>query len=352
MGLLCTNGGRASVEHLESRRLLCSGGLESAEAHPGGEAAALAAPDTPAAAAVRNDATGHVTAAVARGRGMRGGEVVFGETAVVDGSVVAAWAVVSRKDGSVMAGGVSVPVALADTMPARGTGPAGAVASLDFPDVVRETTYFNHFEMHSEQQGHVAPPGSVNPNRNMVPHFDYHFYGIPEAEVWTIPLLRPPPALAPVPAERLPAGFTQPGFSQLQMGRHAGPAWQLTDPNPLSIVTLAGFLPDASRMHFIEPMISRDVLLREQDFPLEVPMPQVFDRDTRYPTRSDAVFHGGAHHFIYGDFVDTNPATAAAGADADAVPPAAGASSFAAGGSGVDGDGDEDGDRHLEAVLR
>ena len=351
MKLAGTNIGLAGVERLEARRLFCSTGLESAAAHSPGEARALVAADTPSAAGARNNTTGHVTAAVAQGRGMRGGRVVFGETAVVDGSVVAAWAVVSRKDGAVTAVGVSVPIELAQQMPARGAGPAGAVASLDFPAVVRETTYFNHFEMHSEQIGHVAPPGAVNPARNMVPHVDYHFYAIPEAQVWTIPLLRPPPALPDVPAERLPAGFTQPGFSQLQMGRHAGPAWQLTDPNPLSTVTLAGYLPDASRMHFIEPMVSRDVLLREQGFPLEVPMPQVFDRDTRYPTRSEAVFHGGTHHFIYSDFIDTRPATPAAGSDAEpvaaaaaAVPPTGRVSPFAGEVAAVHlGDDGEDG---------
>ena len=97
-------------------------------------------------------------------------------------------------------------------------------------------------------------PGSVNPDRNRVPHFDFHFYGIPEELVWAIPDILPP--LPRVPADRLPVGYTQAGRSVLQMGRHSGPVWALTDPNPLTAIMLAGFLPDGTQMHFLEPMIS------------------------------------------------------------------------------------------------
>ena len=297
---------------------MCGDLVDLAAGHaPAGGDTPVISSGAPAAAATpgRNDAAAHALAAFARSsHGVRGGRLVWGETGLVDGATVSTWAIVSRKDGSVMAAGATVPLSVAETMPARGAGPAGAVASLDFPAVVRESTYFDHFEMHSEPTGHVAPPGAVNPNRNFVPHFDFHFYGIPEAQVRAIPLLRPPPALPAVPADRLPAGHTQPGFSQLQMGRHSGPAWQLTDPEPLSSVVLAGFLPDASSMHFIEPMITQQVLMEQGDLSLEVPMPRAFDRDTLYPARSEMVFHGGAHHFIYSDFFDTHPATPSAAA--------------------------------------
>src|SRR5262249_21334292 len=99
-----------------------------------------------------------------------------------------------------------------------GSGPAGAIASLDFPALVQETTFFNHLEMQSNLHGHDTPRGSVNPTRNSVPHFDFHFYGIAEEQVWGIPALSPP--LPPVAADLLPAGYIQPGPSILQMGRH------------------------------------------------------------------------------------------------------------------------------------
>src|SRR5688500_2661010 len=103
-------------------------------------------------------------------------QLVFGDAAVVDGNVVVSWARV-HEDHGVKEVGVTIPVAVFDDMPDEdGDGPAGAFASLAFPDVVRETTYFNHVELHSNPHGHPTGPGSVNPDRNRVPHFDFHFY--------------------------------------------------------------------------------------------------------------------------------------------------------------------------------
>ena len=225
---------------------------------------------------------------------------------------VATWALVTPED-DVEEVGVTIPVALFDNQPTeRGTGPAGAIASLMFPDLVRQWTYFDHFELHTEPEGHVAPPGSVNPDRNRVPHYDFHSYAVPEEVVWEIPLVRPPsPALPPVPAERLPDGYIQPGFSQLQMGRHSSPAWSLFDPEPLSSIMIVGFppavegLPDPTQMHFIEPMVSREFLLERDDFELPVPMPQTFGRLMLYPTKFEAEYdpEQDAYHFVFSKFV-------------------------------------------------
>jgi hypothetical protein len=236
--------------------------------------------------------------------------LIVGDADLVAGNLVVSWARVHRDHG-VLEVGVTIPVAVFDDMPEDGDGPAGAFASLKFPAVVRETTYFNHVEVQSEPEGHVAPPGSVNPDRNRVPHFDFHFYAIPEDVVWQIPLVRPPsPALPAVPAERLPEGYIQPGFSQLQMGRHSSPAWSLLDPEPLSTIMIAGFppavegLPDPTQMHFLEPMISREFLLERNDFELPVPMPQTFGRQMRYPTKCVGEYDADldAYHIVFSEF--------------------------------------------------
>jgi len=260
-------------------------------------------------ATFRNDATAHVIAAFAPGRGIRGSEVLWGETTLIDGAIVGTWSIVSRKDGQTLAAGATIPLSLAENQPQeRGPGPAGAIASLKFPQVVQETTFFNHFELHTQPNGHPVSPLAVNPNRYRPPHFDFHFYAIPEEQVRTIPFA-PPVAL--VPADRLPAGYAQPGPSEPEMGRHAGPLSELSQQGPFSAVMIAGFTPDAAQMHFVEPMVTRAKLLERQDFTLPMPMPEAFDRDTLYPTRFEAVFHGGAHYFIFSDFIDTNPATTA-----------------------------------------
>src|SRR5262245_33998292 len=231
----------------------------------------------------------------------QGVRVLWGESTIIDGARVATWALVSPQDNTILAAGVTFSLKLAENMPEPGPGPAGAIASLAFPALVRETTFFNHLEIQPEPHGHEAAPGSVNPDRNRVPHFDFHFYGIPEEQVWAIPDLRPP--LPAVPADRLPAGYTQPGRSVLQMGRHSNPAWALTDPNPLSTIMIAGYLPDGSQMHFLEPMISQDVLLGRQDFSLPVPRPQTFGREMLYPSTFRAMFQGNAYSFVFSDFV-------------------------------------------------
>jgi hypothetical protein len=334
------------IEQLEQRRLLCADLVGAAGGHASDVVDASYVVEVPAAHGATIQAAAVVVAAFVKSNGgMRGGELVWGETTVVDGSAVATWAIISKKNGVVMAAGATVPVSLAETMPARGSGPAGAFASLEFPAVVQETTYFNHLEIHSQPNGHPAPPGSVNPDRNRVPHFDYHFYGIPEADVFNIPGATPP--LPPVAPDRLPAGYMQPGPSEPQMGRHSAPQWSLADPGPLSTIVLAGYLPDASQMHFVEPMISREVLLEQQDLSLNVPMPQTFDRDTRYPTTFEVVFKGGAHHFIFSDFIDTNAGSAQTTAGATPVKSglylqaAAPATSLFSASIG-DADGDED----------
>jgi hypothetical protein len=235
-------------------------------------------------------------------REAQGVRVIWGEATVIDSARMVTWALVSPQENQILAVGATMSLTFFDNQPQeRGPGPAGAWASLDFPDVVRDTTFFNHLEIQSEPNGHVAPPGSVNPDRNRVPHFDFHFYAIPEEQVWAIPLRTPP--LPAVPADRLPAGYLQPGFSQLQMGRHSSPVWSLTDPNPLSTIMIAGYLPDGSQMHFLEPMISRDFLLGKQDFTLPVPMPQSFGREMLYPTTFEATFQGNAYSFVFSDFV-------------------------------------------------
>lgn len=293
---------RLKVESLEDRTVLSA---VTFDAPPASLGVAVAAPEE----------AGHAVAAVAAEN--QGARVLWGQSGVIDGARVVAWALVSPHDGTVLAAGVTFSLKLAETMPQPGDGPDGAIAALAFPAVVQNTTFFNHLEIHSNPDGHEAPPGSVNPDRNRVPHFDFHFYGIPEEQVWAIPDQRPP--LPVVPADRLPAGYTQPGRSVLQMGRHSGPIWALSDPNPLSTIVLVGYLPDGSQMHFLEPMISQEVLLARQDFTLPVPTPRDLGRasPTLYPTSFNALFQGDTYSFVYSGFV-TQPAGASGVRDAAA----------------------------------
>lgn len=253
---------------------------------------------------------GLVGPVAAQGNGMR---VLWGEDAIIDGARVVTWALVSPPENTILAVGVNFSQKLAEEMPEPGTGPAHAIASLDFPALVQETTYFNHLEIQSNAHGHDTPPGSINPIRNSVPHFDFHFYSIPEEQVWAIPAALPP--LPPVAADRLPPGYIQPGPSILEMGRHSAPVWSLTDPNFLSTIMILGYLPDGSQMHFLEPMISQEVLLAGQDFTLPVPVPQTFGQEMLYPTQFEAIFQGDAYSFAFSNFASVgSPVAVGAGA--------------------------------------
>jgi len=230
-----------------------------------------------------------------------GDKILVGETTLVAGGPVSTWARVNG-EGKVIWVGATIPLSMVENQPPPGTGPAGAIAVLNYPPVVQQTTYFNHFELHSQAHGHPTNPGYETHDRYSEPHFDFHFYSIPVAQVLTIPLALPP--LPDVPTDRLPAGYVQPEFSVPQMGRHCAPLSEFIAVGPLDVTTIVGFMPDASYMHFIEPMISRDFLLTRENFTLSVPMPLRLGRATSYPT--ECVVHydkdADAYHIVFKGF--------------------------------------------------
>ena len=228
---------------------------------------------------------------------------IAGESATIGGATISTWARVNG-GGKVIWVGLTMPVSLAENMPPPGSGPAGAIATLNYPAVVQQTTYFNNAEVQANLHGHPTNPGYQTTNRYSEPHFDFHFYSIPVAQVLTIPFRPPFPPLQSVPADRLPAGYAQPEFSVPQMGRHAAPFSEFTAVGPLDATMIAGFLPDASYMHFMEPMVSQDFLLARQNFTLPVPQPAVLGRATQYPTECVVLYDkdADAYHIVFKGF--------------------------------------------------
>jgi hypothetical protein len=227
--------------------------------------------------------------------------IVAGESTVVAGGVVSTWARVNDQ-GKVIWLGLTIPLSMVENMPEPGSGPAGAVAALNFPAIVQQTTYFNHVEIQSNLHGHATNPVYAQPNRYSAPHFDFHFYTLPVANVFAIP---PGLFFTPAPAERVPDGWAQPEARSVpQMGRHAGPLSEFTATDTWTATMIAGFLPDASSMHFIEPMITREFLLRRENFTLPVPLPAVLGSATRYPSEFVAQYDRelDAFHFVFKGF--------------------------------------------------
>lgn len=228
-----------------------------------------------------------------------GDQLVIGDTAEIAGGTAATWARVNGA-GKVIWVGLTIPISMVEYMPPRGTGPAGAVAALNFPPVVQATTYFDHVQIQSQLTGH--PNGGADPNRYLTPHFDFHFMGIPVAEVWAIPGGN---FAAQVPSARLPRGYLQPESHSLpQMGRHSVALDEFLATDHWRFTMIAGFLPDASYMHFIEPMVTQEFLLSRKNFNLPIPTPSVLGRATSYPTECLAHYDkdADAYHIVFKGF--------------------------------------------------
>lgn len=227
-----------------------------------------------------------------------GSRLILGARQNVAGQTVTSWAR-ENADRTLAAVGVTVPLGLIQNPPAKpGKGPLGAVAVLRFPAAVRQSTYFDHLEMHWNPNGH-EPACCFG-----VPHFDMHFYGVPTQEVWTIKTTDP----APPSAERIPAGYIYPGAKESvpQMGVHAVLPDQVAPGHVMTADMLAGFWN--GKMHFIEPMITRKWLLRKKSFTLAVPRPKELGRRTLYPTKFVARYDGKAqaYQLIFSGFQEMN----------------------------------------------
>jgi hypothetical protein len=191
------------------------------------------------------------------------------------------------RSGKVTAFTLSVPVAAIEQAPAKVpmVWPPKADAVVRLAPAVEEQTGFQFANIYWEAGGH--PPGAY-----MVPHFDFHFYFVPEGKVQAIDCKD-----ASKPSA-LPAGYTLPDVNVPQlgelvglcvpaMGMHAVPDADLKAKAPWEASLLVGYYK--GQPMFIEPMVTRAFLLQKRSFSLTIPeiaqMPHV-----RYPKRFRAVY--------------------------------------------------------------
>jgi hypothetical protein len=177
-------------------------------------------------------------------------------------------------------------------------GPAGAFVVVDFPDVVKQTTYLNHFELHWNPAGH--PPDDIYG----AAHFDLHFYNDTVAQVLAI---APPDPVAPA-SNRIPTGYVYAGAEQTvpQMGVHAVPLSDLAPGAEFSASMILGYYN--GRMNFVEPMITQNTFLSKQAVTLTVPQPAVLGQATRYPTKFTATYDAAinAYQCTFSEFVNVS----------------------------------------------
>jgi hypothetical protein len=228
--------------------------------------------------------------------------IVYGDSVSLSGATLATWAKVLPQ-GRVTEVGLTLPLAIVENPPSEpGPGPDGQWV-LNFPGVVQQSTYFNHLEFGWNPHGH-EPDGVFD-----VPHFDFHFEGVPLQTILNIGfgadlgggLFGDPVVPSP---ERMPAGYVYPGQLALVpfMGVHAFRPDDIVPSDQFTKIVLAGFYNN--NLLFIEPMITQEFLLRRQSFSLNVPRPAVLGRSTLYPARFEATYDkkADAYYFVYSDF--------------------------------------------------
>ncbi|HEX8826323.1 MAG TPA: hypothetical protein VF794_40840, partial [Archangium sp.] len=210
--------------------------------------------------------------------------MVEGQSVDFHGGKVTTWATLDA-EGVVKEVGFTLPYKSIESAPVSdGTHDHTSIFVADFPQVVRDTTFINHFEFDWMAAGHP-------PERHSTPHFDFHFYGVDKAATKAIDCTNAKQA----PETDIPVGWVAPvppdapdatEFCVPNMGYHALPTSEFDENGVKNGVfdkaMLAGFYD--AKFIFIEPMVTKAALQQKASFSLPVPQPKSVGRATLFPT--------------------------------------------------------------------
>jgi hypothetical protein len=199
---------------------------------------------------------------------------VAGECEDAYGADICTWA--TMEGDAVLEVGATIPLASIEGAPgdAPFVWPPHTEAAVNLPEAARKQNGMTHLTFLWEAMGH--PPQTF-----LVPHFDFHFYLIPPDERLAIDcsrLSKPTdlPAGYSMPDEQLPPELaeitgtdTLVGVCVPEMGMHALVTAELESPDPFDGTLVVGYYEE--RPIFLEPMISRALLLNRRSFDLTVP---------------------------------------------------------------------------------
>lgn len=152
---------------------------------------------------------------------------------------------------------------------------------------------FNHLVMNWNPHGH-EPSGVYT-----LPHFDFHFYFTSEDTQKAITCMgedRTPCLMLPSP-EHIPAFYVPTPEGVPRMG------WHWVDPRSpefqgklFTTTFIYGFYK--GQMTFVEPMITRDYLLKREKFEQEIPLPKEFPMDGYYPRAYSISFDANRNLYL------------------------------------------------------
>jgi hypothetical protein len=218
---------------------------------------------------------------------------------------VCTWA--TMKGDSVLDVGADIPVALIENAPEHTemAWPPAALVDLKLPDAVRAQSGLTHLTVFWESMGH--PPGPF-----LTPHFDFHFYTMSQADRDAIDCgdLNKPATLAegyvlpdialPPPMVELTKTETLVGLCVPKMGMHSLQANLMEGSDPFRGTMVLGYWK--SGLIFIEPMISKAMLMEKKAF--DLPIPSIPGRAEAYPRtfRADYNAEKNAYRFAFSGF--------------------------------------------------
>jgi len=225
---------------------------------------------------------------------------IRGDCAGMYGGKVCTWATTSGDD--LVGFGATVPIQSIKSAPADAemVWPPVAAAVIALPAEVKERTGFNHLAIYWEAHGH--PPALF-----AVPHFDFHFYTVDPATVATMDckdLSKPSqlPADYALPDIAVPELGELVGLCVPAMGMHAMPANEVDQTKPFGASMMVGYYK--GKVIFIEPMIARAKLLKDEGFTMNVPKVKTAAANVRWPSAFEAVYDdtNQAYRFTFSGF--------------------------------------------------
>jgi hypothetical protein len=189
----------------------------------------------------------------------------------------------------------TIPMAAIASAPAKGAmvWPPAEAAVVPMPAEVRTATGIDHLTFYWEPMGHPPKPFET-------PHFDFHFYTIPDSARRAIDC-----ADKTKPAA-LPAGYslediTVPGVGLLvgtcvpRMGMHAGNYSH--GPVPFHAMMVLGSYH--GQPIFFEPMIAQKTLLSKQPLVLKVATPAGTSATVHYPAKFAATYNATTDAYTF-----------------------------------------------------
>jgi hypothetical protein len=215
------------------------------------------------------------------------------------------------KGNMLVEAGAVIPIATIENSPktAPMAWPPVADAVANMPDSSVKQSGMTHLTLYWEADGH--PPGAF-----MTPHFDFHFYLVPPAEVAAMdcrelskPAALPasfvlrdqelPPDMQKMTGVKSLVGLCVPG-----MGMHSILASEYDRKDAFEGSMVIGYYK--GKAVFIEPMIAKATLMKKASF--DIPMPDVPGLTGARPTKFHAEWDSAKNSYTF-MFTGFTPAT-------------------------------------------